>query len=317
MRLLILSKESTPFESDALYTFIRAVTEAGDEIVLRSVAANADIAARLQDAATFDRCVVAGDDQVIAATLFALRGLSVPILVFPDGLENLYFESLGNSHEPAALAKACREGHTVSADLGLISWSDPQGTIHTHPFSCMVGFGFDATLLRTAIPNKEALGGLSYILAALSINKIPRATFDITLDNNRFTVDGIACLVANSPMLGADIEIVSGSSITDGTLDIVVVQATDSMRLIRPVFAGVLDHKGTNLGRPEMAHYQGVSATVQSSEALPLQVNGEPTPYEVNGYKARILPGANQLIVDHVSPYAAASSHDASERGNR
>lgn len=304
MRILIVSKESQHFESDALYAFIRALSSSGDEIVLRFSSTTEGLPAALSDADAYERIVIAGDDQCITSALFLLRNHATPVLIFPDGMENLYFDAVGNSAEPAALAKACREGRTISADLGQMSWSDPHGTIITQPFSCMAGFGFDATLLRSAIPNKEALGGLAYFLAALSIRKTPRPTFTITLDNSRFQVDGIACLVANATMLGADIEIVPGASIQDAILDIVVLQASDSVRLIRPLFAGIIDHKGTNLGRPEIAHYQGMSVTVQSSIALPLQINGDPTPYEVTGYKARILPGANKLIVDNLSPHA-------------
>lgn len=307
MRILIVTKEASLFESDALYIFMRSLVKKGDEIVLRSLTENREIPAAFRDINNFDRAVIAGNDKTITAALFILRNQTVPLLIFPEGMESLYFDSLGSAAEPAALANACREGHFIRADLGQISWKDPRGTVHTQPFSCMAGFGFDATLLKAAIPNKEAIGGFAYFLAALNAPKPSIATFEIALDNSTFTTQGISCLVANSSNIGGDIHIVSGSNLNDSILDIIVLQSADGKRLLRPYLHGFLDHEGDNLGRPEIEHFQGMEVSVKSSIALPLQINGEPTPYDVAGYSARVLPGANRLIVDAVSPFWAAA----------
>lgn len=304
MKILIVTKEASLFESDALYIFMRSLIKKGDEIVLRSLAEEREIPAAFHDINEFDRAVIAGNDKTVTAALFVLRNQTVPLLIFPEGMESLYFDSLGNAAEPAALAKACREGHVINADLGQISWKDPNETVRTLPFSCMAGFGFDATLLKAAIPNKEAIGTFAYFLAAFNAPKPTVATFEITLDNSTFTTQGISCLIANSSNIGGDIHIVSGSILNDSILDVIVLQSVDGKGLLRPYLRGLLDHKGDNLGRPEIEHFQGMEVSVRSSVALPLQINGEPTPYDVKGYSARILPGANRLIVDNVSPFS-------------
>ena len=55
----------------------------------------------------------------------------VPLCVFPSEPPT-HCASIGNAHEPAALALTVRRGHTTQLDLGEISWTSEAGHTHTH-----------------------------------------------------------------------------------------------------------------------------------------------------------------------------------------
>lgn len=73
-------------------------------------------------AESFDVVVVSGGDGTVSNLLYTLRNRDVDVCVFPSGTANLLFANIGNSPEPAALARACRWANTAACDLGEASW---------------------------------------------------------------------------------------------------------------------------------------------------------------------------------------------------
>ena len=155
MRCLIVHNPRSGFGSDAVFAFERELVAAGDECVLRVLGEECNNEEVLADAEGFDVVVLSGGDGTVSNLLYALRGRSVDTCVFPSGTANLLFANIGNSAEPAALARACRWGNVATCDLGEARW-DHDGTSVTRGFSIMAGTGFDAELMTAAAPNKKA-----------------------------------------------------------------------------------------------------------------------------------------------------------------
>ena len=303
MRCLIVHNPRSGFGSDAIYAFERELGRAGDECVLRVLADDDECGRALEDAEDFDVVVLSGGDGTVSNLLYFLQGKDVRACVFPSGTANLLFSNIGNSPEPAALARACRWADTASCDLGEASWEDQDGTERRRGFSIMAGTGFDAELMRSAAPNKKAMGEVAYFMAALADPTPKVVHYTIDVDGTVIERDGIACLVANNAMIQMDMEVVPGCTMDDGLLDVIVLEATVTAQLIRPLISGIIDRKGERGARPKLEFFRGKNVKITASEPIPMQVDGEVIEGTVTSWQASVIPGANNLIVDALSRY--------------
>ena len=305
MRFLIVHNTRSGFGSDGIFEFERSLVSDGDECVLRVLGADTPAADLLQDARDFDLVVCSGGDGTVASILSELSNSGIPCCVFPSGTANLLFANIGNATEPAALARACRAGTHAHVDLARISATDDDGETLDRGYLLMCGMGYDADLMRAAIPNKQAMGEAAYFVAALSNPTPPTAHFTITVDGEVHEVDGITCMVANNAMIQADIEIIPDCRMDDGVLDVIVLQAADLGGIGRTLVHGILDRSGKQLGRPSIKHLSGSHVHVHADRAMPLQVDGDVVDKTVTDYDVQVLPGAATIVVDQMSRYFA------------
>lgn len=303
VRTLIVHNPRSGFGSDAIFQFERAVVKAGDECVFRILPADFDPKDAVRDAAGFDTVVASGGDGTAASVLHALAGTDIPVCVFPSGTANLYCANLGNSAEPQALARACRIGSTADLDLGEISWETTDGRPYMRGFALMSGMGYDAQLMRAALPNKQALGEAAYYAAALENRHPSIVDFAITVDGEVHERRGIMCLVANNAMIQNEISIIPGCRMDDGMIDAIVVEIENAAQLVRPVLHGILDRSASKANRPHIESFSGRSIVVETSEPMPVEVDGEVCEGLVTRYEAKALPRASRVIVDAMSSY--------------
>lgn len=312
MRTLVIHNPRSGFGSDAIYQFERALLREGDECVVRLLAQDVDARGACADAEDFDVVVVSGGDGTVAALLYELRGRDVTACAFPSGTANLLCANIGNAPEPSALARACRIGKTAQLDLGELSWEGEDGERQTRGFALMSGTGFDAQLMQAALPNKRVMGQAAYFAAALANPRPTVSHFTITVDGVTHERDGITCMVANNAMIQGDIQIVPDCRMDDGLLDVIMVETADAAGLIAPLAFGLVDRGGKAIGRPHLESFKGSEIRIESSELVPLEIDGEVVPGLVRSYEARALPRAVRLVVDPLSPYGTAD--DGSSR---
>ncbi len=310
MRCLIVHNPRSGFGSDAIFAFERELVRSGDECVLRILADDDDCGQALSDAEGYDVVVLSGGDGTISNLLHSIRHKDVRTCVFPSGTANLLFSNIGNSPEPAALAKACRWGDVATCDLGEANWRDEAGRERRRGFSIMAGTGFDAELMRAAAPNKKAMGEVAYFMAALADPTPKVVHYTIDVDGTVIERDGIACLVANNAMIQLDMEVVPGCTMDDGLLDVIVLEATVTAQLIRPLISGIFDRKGEHGARPQLETFRGKNVKIVASEPIPMQIDGEVIEGSVTSWQANVIPGANNLIVDPLSRYQPQTPRD-------
>ncbi|MDO4539049.1 MAG: diacylglycerol kinase family protein [Coriobacteriales bacterium] len=305
MRVLIIHNDASGFGSDAIFEFQRALLREGDECVMRLLTKDAPDRgySLLEDAESFDLVVISGGDGTVASLLYHLRRREVLTCVFPSGTANLFFANLGNASEPSALARACRVGHSTQTDLGEMLWIDERGRRHREGFCLMAGIGFDAQIMQAAIPAKRTMGQAAYFAAAIANPKPTVQRFRITVDGKTVERMGIGCLVANNAMMQGNIEIVPNCSMSDGLLDVIMLEVNETAQLLRPIFAGLMDRDGKHSGRPHIARFTGRDIVVRAIEPMQMEIDGDPIPGTVRSFRARVLPKSNRLIVDKLSRY--------------
>jgi diacylglycerol kinase (ATP) len=108
-------------QSDAgLFEYVRALSRAGAEVVLRPLDAERSLARALRDAEEHDRVVVAGGDGTVASAADLLRNTGIPLLPYPAGTANLIAMNLGEPIDPKGLAEVTLAGRVKRVDLGEI-----------------------------------------------------------------------------------------------------------------------------------------------------------------------------------------------------
>ena len=298
MRYLIIHNLSSGPCSNEIMDFIHALGDFGDEIVLRYLGDSAEPEQITKDANSFDRIVVSGGDGTVSNVICQLKGCDVPILIFPSGTANLLFNNIGNSSEPASLAKACQAGKYASVDLGELMWQDESGENQSHTFSIIAGSGFDATIMKKAENLKSDFGELAYFIAALGTPSPTVTHFTIEHDGVVDECDGIGILAANTSRIQGDISIIPGSSMVDGVLDIAIVAPIKTVRLLPTVIAGILDPEGHSLGRPQMKIFKTTEAKITCEPALDIQYDGEVISHPNNTFCVRADKNCIKVIVD-------------------
>lgn len=306
MRTLIVHNMKSGFGSDAIFEFERALLVAGDECTMRILVPDGKNEDILADAEDFDLVVVSGGDGTVASLLYQLRDRDVLTCVFPSGTANLFFANLGNAAEPAALARACRQGRHADCDLGEVMWLGEGGHRRRTGFGLMAGLGFDAQLMQAALPAKKSMGQAAYFAAALANPRPAVQRFTITIDGVTYERTGISCIVANNAMIQGDIEIVPDCTMDDGQLDVIMLETDNAAQLLRPLFVGIVDRNGKKIGRPRLETWRGRDVRIETDGPIPMQVDGDVVASEVSSYIARVLPGCNKLVVDGLSRYHRA-----------
>ena len=301
MRCLIIHNPASGPSSDEIFAFTHALSVAGDEICMRFIGAGMEATDATADARSFDRIVVSGGDGTVSNVLDCLRDTGVPILVFPSGTANLFFNNIGNAPEAAALATACRRGRTKSVDMGELYWTDEAGDIQRHGFIIIAGSGFDAAIMQKAAPSKNEIGEIAYALAALSTPEPQVAHFTIEHDGQVDELDGIGCMVGNTAVIQNDINLFPDCRMDDGFIDITVIEPAKTVELLPTLLAGVLDPTGKGLGRPQFKMFQAKEAKITAKPSLGMQFDGEVISNNAGVFGARVLPKCLEIIIDDFS----------------
>lgn len=224
MRCLIIHNPASGPSSDEIYAFTHALAQSGDEVVMRFIGDGMEPEDAVADVREFDRVVVSGGDGTVSNVLDQMRGCGIPTLVFPSGTACLFFNNIGNAPEAAALAKACRVGRTVKADMGELFWLDENGNEKRHGFIIIAGSGYDAEIMMKAAPTKNDIGEIAYFLSALATPNPTVAHFTIEHDGIVEELDGICCMAGNTSVIQNDINLFPDCRMNDGMVDIAVIE---------------------------------------------------------------------------------------------
>ena len=299
MRVLIVVNTRSGGGDSGLYYFVRALGSSGVEVTLRFCDGTRTLESLVVDAASFDRVVAAGGDGTASAVCYALRNTDIPILVYPAGTANLLALNLNMPMEPRALADVVTLGQQVRFDLGELARPAKGGPPLRSGFAIMAGAGYDASIMEAAQQFKATIGAFAYLMAAVS-NLAPTASaFELDLDGEHVSTDGIAVLLVNFGRIQFDLPVANGADPRDGLFQVTVLRTRNVAGLLPAIIAGMSGAEKM----PGIDVYQASRVRVEAVPELRMQYDGEVinafTPFE-----ASILPGAANLLLPSDSPYA-------------
>jgi YegS/Rv2252/BmrU family lipid kinase len=229
--------------------------------------------------------VAFGGDGLIGAVAGAVKHTDGVVGVLPGGRGNDLCRALGIPLKPVAACAVLASGTVRALDLGEAG---------ERTFTGIASCGFDSLVNEIANATRVVRGSPVYALALVrALPRFKAARFEVTLDDGtprEFT--GYSVAAANSRQFGGGMLLAPNASLTDGLLDVVIIENMTKLRYLRlapTVFRGRhVRQRGVDVVRGREVH-------ISASEPFVLYADGEAIgelPVTI-----RVLPGAVQMIV--------------------
>ena len=216
--------------------------------------------------------IVCGGDGTVNQLANALLGVEVNIGIIPMGSGNgLAFAAKIPKKADRAL-DIIFKGRSQYIDAFYINGK----------FSCMLcGIGFDAQVAHDFA--KQSKRGLATYVKQSTKNffKAKPYPFGLSVDGNEFTTEAFFISIANSNQFGNNFTIAPKASLSDGLLDIVVVNKMSKLRLIwsviRQVRMGQIRlYEYKKYHHNEIHYFQTRKLILFNPTMAPLHIDGDP-----------------------------------------
>jgi diacylglycerol kinase (ATP) len=224
-----------------------------------------------------------GGDGTVAEVASGLVGTETSLAILPGGTANVMSVELGI---PIDLTLACQ----IACDPNSVVLPVDMGKVNDQWFILRVGVGFEATMVENADRNlKDKFGVLAYLWSAVQNLAQPEiAHYQLKIDGNEVECEGLTCIIANSTNLGqAGVNLVPNSSVSDGLLDVIVVQQA-SLRALLDVLGSITGLKQVQVEensevisnfnmqiQQNLQYWQGKDVTLVANPLQTVQFDGE------------------------------------------
>ena len=238
--------------------------------------------ARAAVAAGLDVLVAVGGDGTVHLALQAVAGTGTALAILPTGTGNDLANCLGVPTTGDALAAAVLAGDRTAVDAVRVGdgW-----------FACILGTGFDAAVNERANRMSWPRGRRRYDLATLlELRTFRPQPVVLTLDGHRLERSVMLVALGNARSYGGGMRMCPGASLTDGLLDVVVVNPLTRRRLIA-LFPRLF--KGTHVSDPAVEVHRARTVVLEGSP-LPVYADGEP--FGQLPLTCEVVPGALQVV---------------------
>jgi YegS/Rv2252/BmrU family lipid kinase len=216
--------------------------------------------------------VMLGGDGTVNQVTNALRETGVCFGIIPAGSGNGLARAANIPVRLKSALKIIFKGEAKPIDAFTINGA----------YSCMLsGIGFDAQVAHD-FAQKSTRGLFTYTQQSI-INyfKANPYQFEVTIDSFSFFTDAFFISIANSNQFGNNATIAPQASLSDGLLDIVIVQKMNKAKL---PFAILRQMRGNNklqqlvedMSNKSVIYFQTPSLTIRNLKLAPLHIDGEP-----------------------------------------
>lgn len=233
----------------------------------------------------YEIVAAAGGDGTVNEIVNGIAHTRTALAVLPFGTGNVWVRELKLPLNPLEAAAALGVGHTVSLDLGMAG---------ERYFLLMAGVGFDAAVTRAVHPEaKRKLKLLAYLVqAVLTARDIRGTRTRIELDGRVVKGRVLMVVIGNSRLYGGFLQITHQATLTDGLLDVAVINGQDVRSAPLHILSILLRRYNFN---PDMNYYRAQEVQISSATPLEVQVDGDAigtTPMTF-----RVAPGALRALV--------------------
>lgn len=217
--LLIINPISGTASKDGLGDMVASTLAPAGYEVTAAFTRGPDDATRLARNACadgFDAVIAAGGDGTVNETAAALRSTGVTLGILPCGSGNGLARHLNIPVDIHEALRIILDGHRIYADCA---------SANGQPFFCTFGVGFDAAVSET-FARQRRRGRLMYVRSAIStyLNYAPE-TYTIIANGQVITEQAFLVAVCNASQYGNNAYIAPDASITDGLLDVIIVNS--------------------------------------------------------------------------------------------
>lgn len=215
--------------------------------------------------------------------------------VLPLGTVNVFAKELRIPVDFAAGWQLLLNGGERRVDFGIADYvgGDPS-VVRRRWFVQMAGAGLDSLALeKVSWALKKKVGPLAYVWAGLQalVGTLPRVEAEV--DGRK--VSGQLALIGNGRFYGGRWVVFPGAQLTDGRLDLAMVEHVSPLRFPRQ-FAALA--RGRFEAAPGLVHWQGREITLRSvhaaDSAIPFHVEGDnmghlPAKFSLDSRSLRVI----------------------------
>jgi diacylglycerol kinase (ATP) len=231
---------------------------------------------------------VLGGDGTVSCAANGLVGTGAALAVLPAGTGDDIARALGAGSFTAAV-RLLANPSTAAIDLARVRAGEIDRC-----FVNIAGAGFDSEVNETANAMSLRLGGTGTYVAALvkTLSRFTPARYDLTIEGEPLRVDAMLVVVGSGISYGGGMKVLPHASMTDGVLDLCVVEALSKGAFLR-AFPKVF--RGRHTTHPKVRMLRATSVTIEANRGVQVYADGErvgplPASFEV-------LAGALPVVV--------------------
>jgi diacylglycerol kinase family enzyme len=243
-----------------------------------------------------DVVVSVGGDGMLSSLAGLVSAAGGTLGVVPAGRGNDFARMLGLPSDPASVAALLLDGEV--RDVDLVCLTLPGGEPRLVAGS--VYSGVDARAGEIVDRSQWLPRKLQYPWAALrSLATYSPARYVVSVDGVESSYDAANVVVANSAYYGSGMKIAPAAAVSDGILDVVVIEAASKLALMRSL-PKVYD--GGHVSLPEVTVLTGARVELRATGTRPVPVGGDGEPLgqlpPLTGAPAvvEVRPGALSVI---------------------
>lgn len=271
--LFIINPKSGTRSHRGLKESIRALFGHAADIVYTRHPGHATDLARHAALKGYAKVVAIGGDGTINEAATGLLDTTTALGIVPFGSGNGLARHLHIPMKRDEALKIARDGVAVRCDCGEVNVLDEDGTERLRPFFCTMGVGFDARVSHEFAECKRR-GLLTYSRIAIEhFLRYQPEDYQIEVDGRECDYRAFLVAVCNASQYGNNAFIAPRASMSDGLLDVTIMQRGSLPRLAE---AGVRLFNHT-LDRSPLIHAMtGHTVTIHRDAPGPGHLDGEP-----------------------------------------
>ncbi len=247
---------------------------AGEAVISERPGQLADLARRAADDGATLLVVVGGDGTVFEVANGIAGREGVEIGVVPRGTGWDFARSHGIPRRTEDALSVAAGGRAKTIDLGRARFRAWDGGERSAYFANAASVGMSGAIAARANATSKALGGkMAYAWATIAVFKRWRAAeLAVQVGDERLSGRMHDVIVANGHSLAGGMKVCPDAQADDGVFDVLAIGdlTKRDLMLNMPKL-----YRGTHLPHPKAKLLRGATASVESAEPLPVQLDGE------------------------------------------
>lgn len=241
-----------------------------------------------------DVIVAVGGDGMLSSIAGQVSQDNGVLGMIPAGRGNDFARMLKLSEDSEAIAKVLLEGAETPIDLISVTLPGAEPRL----VAGSVYSGVDARAGEIVDKVRWMPAKLQYPYAAVhSLATYVPSTFTVVIDGTTHSFVAATVVVANSGYYGKGMHIAPDASLTDGLLDVIVIEAA-SRREMMKALPKVYD--GAHVLLDQVTVLRGATVEISGSPSVPMGGDGEPLGMLPTSQEqpavVRVLPGALKIL---------------------
>jgi YegS/Rv2252/BmrU family lipid kinase len=219
--------------------------------------------------------VVVGGDGSVNEVVNGIAGRDdVEIAVIARGTGWDFARSLGLPRRVDSAVAVALGGRSRTIDLGRVAYRPWAGGEAKAFFANVASVGMSGAIAQRANETTKALGGkASYVWATFAVfARWSNDEVEVTVDGETRRARMQDVIVANGPYFGGGMKICPDAQADDGAFDVLLIGDLTKRDLLLTL---PRTFRGTHLPHPKAELLRGRHVTVEASEPLPIELDGE------------------------------------------